>query len=40
MLRLRRNRPSQTITDIFAAVLHNTAQLAGQLNIPINVVIQ
>jgi hypothetical protein len=37
---LRQNRPQQTIGDILAAVLHDTVQLAGQLDIPINVVIQ
>jgi hypothetical protein len=37
---LRQIRPQQKIADIFAAVLYDTAQLAGQLDVPINVVIQ
>jgi hypothetical protein len=34
--RLRQNRRRQTIADIVAAVLHDTAHLAGQFNSPIN----
>jgi hypothetical protein len=37
---LPQNIPQQTIVDIYAALLHDTAQLAGQLEITINVVIQ
>jgi hypothetical protein len=39
-LRLRQNRPQQTVGDILASVLHDTAQLAGQLDIPIHIFIQ
>jgi predicted SpoU family rRNA methylase len=37
---LRENKPQQTMAEIFAAAVHDTAQFAGQFDIPINVVIQ
>jgi hypothetical protein len=37
---LTQDKPPKTIADIFVAVLHDTAQFAGQLDTPINGVIQ